>query len=147
MAVAWPTVRARLAAALPAVVGSGVTVYDGPVVSGATPTAYLTIAHSPSSETPSVGDFRQDVAPDGFSAAEDGTVLCELGAITGGTDMPTIFGTFDAIASWVQSDMTLGGVLSQGSTCTVAAQVVQAQTTSGAVQRLVLTFTYFTRIA
>lgn len=143
MATAWPLVRSALATALPGVIGA-VTFYDGPVVTGESPAAYLTLGTQPS-QGESAGSFSQDVGPDGFSALEEGTILAELGAVAGSTRVPDVFTTFAVIATWVQADMTLG-VLSPGSTCTVSASVVEAQTTAGAVQRLLLTFTYTTRL-
>lgn len=146
MAVAWPTVRARLATALPAVVGSSVTVYDGPVVTGDNPPSYLTVAHQPSVEDETAGSYEQtQTGPGGYLSEETGTVLLEVGAITGDSEVPDAFTTADAIHSWVQADQTLG-VLSPGSTSSLAVEVLQAQTTAGAVQRLLLTLTYFTRV-
>jgi hypothetical protein len=146
MAAAWPLVRARLAAALPAVVGAGVTVYDGPKVTNDSPTAYLTIAHQPSVDEDSAGSYDQDrVTNSGYVATESGTVLMELGALTGDPALPDAFGTADAIHAWVQADQTLG-VLTPGSTATLAVEVLQAQNTAGAVQRLLLTLTYTTRL-
>ena len=143
--VAWSAVRSKLAQHLrPLLVG--VSVYDGPIVSGDAPLAYLTIAHSPCADSGEEGSFQQDVGPDGFSVTETGTILAEIGAVTGDSHVPDAFAIFAAVASWIQSDMTLGGTLGAGSTCTVSAQVVQAQTTAGAVQRLQLTVSYFTRI-
>ena len=75
-----------------------------------------------------------------------GFILCELSAVTGYTLVPDVFATFDLIASWIQADQTLGGTLSVASTCSASADVVQAQTTSGAVQRLIITISYQTRI-
>lgn len=146
MAVAWPAVRAYLAANLPGVVGAGVTVFDGPVVTGQDLDAYLTIADQASGDSASAGSFSQEVGPDGFSATETGTVLCELGAVTGGTDVPDVFATFDAIASHLQGNQTLGGTLTPASTVTASADVVQDQTSSGAVQRLLISIAYFTRL-
>ena len=65
---------------------------------------------------------------------------------TGSDDVPSVFATFDAIAAWIQADMTLAGVLSPNATCTASANVVQAQTRAGAVQRLLLTISYTTRL-
>jgi hypothetical protein len=146
MAVAWPAVRAQLAAQLPTVLGDSVTVYDGPVVSGEAPPSYLTIAETPSTDDETGGTFTQEVGPDGFTAIETGTLLCELAAVSGDATVLSVFASFDLIAGWVQADMTLGGVLRPGSTCTVQAAVVQAQTSAGAVQRLIVTFNYFTRL-
>lgn len=146
MSVAWASVRDRLAADLPGVVGASVRVYNGPIVSNENPAAYLTVGHTPSSADESAGSFSQDVGPDGFSAVESGTVVAELAAVTGSTTIPDVFATFDAIAAYVQGDMTLGGTLLPGSTLTVSADVEQSQTTSGAVQRLLLTFAYTARL-
>lgn len=146
MAVAWPTVRARLAAALPAVVGAGVTVYDGPVVTGDTPSAYLTVAHQPSLEDETAGSYEQtQTGPDGYLSEETGTVLMELAAVTGDSTVPSAFTAADAIHAWVQADQTLG-VLTPGSTSSLSVEVLQAQNTAGAVQRLLLTLTYSTRV-
>ena len=144
--VKWPEVKARLVSALPSVIGPTVRVFDGPAPTGENPATYLMVGHAPSTTDDSAGRFTQDVGPDGFSAAENGNVVCELAAITGSTAIPSVFATASAITAWVQADMTLGGVLSPGSTCTVSADVVQDQTTSGAVQRLVLSVNYFARL-
>lgn len=144
MATAWPLVRSALATALPGVIGA-VTFYDGPVVTGESPAAYLTLGTQPS-QGESAGSFSQDVGPDGFAAVESGTILAELAAVTGSTTVPDAFATFDAIAAHVHANQTLGGTLTPGSTVTVSAAVEQAQTTAGAVQRLLLTFAYTTRL-
>lgn len=146
MAVAWPSVRSKLAAALPGVVGTGTTVYDGPVVSGDAPSRYLTIGYQPSRPEEDSGLFQQENGPDGYAVTEVGSVLAELAAVTGSTDVPDVWATFSLIAAWVQADMTLGGTLLPGSTVTAAATVDAAQTTSGAVQRLLITFSYSTSL-
>lgn len=148
MAVAWPTIRAQLAAQLPTVLGPSVTVYDGPAVSGEAPPSYLTIADTPSTDDETGGTFTWDLGPDGFVVVETGTIVCELAAVSGDATVPDVFASFGAIASWVQADMTLGGVLPDGfdTSCTVSATVSQAQTSSGAVQRLIVTFSYSANI-
>lgn len=147
MAVAWQAVKERLAADLPAVVGSSVVTYNGPVVSGRQPSAYLTIGAQPSTEDVSAGTFEQSVGPDGFRATETGTVLCELGAVTGAPQVPSVFASFDAMTAYLQADQTLGGTLRPGSTVTASAEVLQAQTQAGAVQRLLVSVNYFARLA
>lgn len=146
MAIAWNRVRAKLAASLPDIVGSGVTVFNGPIPTGDNPPAALAIAWTPSLDNNLAGRLVQEQAQDGFSATETGSILCELSAVTGDPAIPDTFATFDAIASWIQADQTLGGTLNQGSTCTASADVVQSQTVAGAVQRLIVTITYFTRV-
>lgn len=146
MAVAWPTIRARLAAALPTIVGSTFTVYDGPVLTGDSPDRYLTIAHQPSAEDDSAGSYAlTQTGPGGYLSEENGTVLMELGGVTGDPDVPDVFAAADAIHGWVQVDQTLG-VMNPGSTSSVSVEVLQAQNADGAVQRLLLVLTYFTRV-
>lgn len=140
--VAWLTVKNRLVAALPAVVGA--KVYDGPVVTGEHPTAYVTVGWSPAEDN-DAGSFDPDVAQDGFSSTETGSVVCEFAAVNGSARMPNAFAMLSAFAAWVQADMTLG-VLTQGSTCALSVRVVQAQTTAGATQRLIVSVNYFTRV-
>lgn len=146
MAVAWEAVKARLVAALPGVVGSSVRVFDGPVVDGSAPSSYLTVGWQPSTDDLGVGSFEQGVGPDGYRVTETGTVLCELGAVTGDTTVPSVFASFSAITAHLASDQTLGGTLLPGSTVTAEATVVQGQTQSGAVQRLLIGINYFTNI-
>lgn len=141
--VAWLAVKNRLVAALPSVVGA--KVYDGPVVTGEHPEAYVTVGWSPS-EDAEAGSFDAQVGQDGFSSTESGSVVCEFAAVNGSRRMPDAFAMFSAAAAWVQADMTLGGTLTQGSTCTISARVAQAQTTAGATQRLVVSVNYFTRL-
>lgn len=145
-AVAWPSVRSALVTGLKGALPSTVTVYDGPVVTGDRPSAYLTLAYRPSVDDPSAGDFTQGIGPDGYSAVEAGTVLAELAGVTGSTTVPDVFATFDTIAGYVQAHQTLDGTLTPDAVLTVSADVEQSQTTAGAVQRLLLTFTYTTRI-
>ncbi len=141
MAVLWPDVKDRLVAALPAVLPT-VRVYDGPVVTGETPDAYLTVGWQPSTDDESAGSFEQTPGPDGFSAQESGTVLMELAAVIGDTEVPDGFGLADALTAWVHANPTLGGVLSANGTASLAVEVVEAQTTDGATQRLLLTLSY-----
>lgn len=146
MAVAWPTVRARLASYLPTVVGAGVMVFDGPVTSGDSPAAYITVAHQPSTEDESAGSYEQtQTGPGGYLAEETGTVLLEVAAVSGDEVVPSAFAVVDLIHAWVQADQRLG-VLPQGSTSAVEVEVLQANNAAGAVQRLLVTLTYTTRV-
>lgn len=146
MAVAWESIKARLVSVLPAVVGPSVKVYDGAVVSGDAPAAYLTVAYQPSGAEESAGNFVHDVGPDGFTVVEQGVIECELGAVTGGTNIPSVFSTFDAISAYLADNQTLGGLLVPSSTVTASAVVLQEQTQSGATQRLLVAINYFTRL-
>lgn len=144
MATAWPVIKQRLVAALPGVVTA--TVYDGPVLTGDNPTAYLTVGWQPSTDDLTAGTFEQThTGPGGFFAEERGTVLLELGVSTGDPDMPSAFAQADALTAWVSADQTLG-VMTPGSTSSTEFDVVQDQNSAGAVQRLLLTLSYTTRI-
>lgn len=146
MTVAWPTVRARLASQLPAVVGAGATVYDGPVVTGDAPSAYVTVAHQPSVDTDSAGDYSQDrTSFGGYVAEERGSILLEVAAVSGDPAVPDAFTIAAAVHDWVQADQTLG-VLSADATCVLGTTVLQSQNAAGAVQRLLLTLTYTTLV-
>lgn len=146
MSAAWPVVRARLAAHLPTILPAGTAVYDGPVLTGDSPAAYVTVAHRPSVEDESAGEYSQDRTPiTGYVAEETGTVLLEVAAVSGNPDMPSAFGLVAAIQSWVQNDQTLG-VLTPGSAAALSVEVLQDQNQAGAVQRLLVTLSYFTRL-
>lgn len=143
--VSWPAVRAYLVAQAPGVL-TGYTVYDGAVVKNDAPTHYLTVGDQPSQDDDRSGEFEQGVGPDGFSALESGSVLCELGATSGDPQVPDTFAAFALLAAHLQANQTLGGALSPGSTVTASATVSQEQNRAGAVQRLLVSIDYTTRI-
>jgi hypothetical protein len=147
MTVAWPTVKDRLVALLPTLPGfAGVLVFDGPAVTGEAPAAYVTVGWQESTDDDTAGSYEQtQTGPEGFAAEETGTVLLEFAAVTGDVTVPSAFGLVDALQNSVQTDQTLG-VLGRGSTASLAVEVVQSQTTSGAVQRLLVSLTYFARL-
>jgi hypothetical protein len=142
--ILWPRVKTALVTALPTVLPDA-NVYDGPVVTGEKPIRYVTVGWQPSTDDVSAGSFEQSTAPDGFSAQEDGTVLLEVAAVTGATDVPDAFDLAEAISLWVQNNQTLG-VLSANATADVSAEVLEAQTRAGAAQRLLLTVGYTTLV-
>ena len=146
MTAAWPLVRDQLVTVLPGLL-TGVTVWDGKVVTQHKPAAFVTIGYQPSASEDSAGSYQQGPsAVGGFDAVENGTVLMEAGARTGSTETPDAFGIAQAIQDWVHANQTLSGVLSKDATASIGVQVVQAQKASGAVQRLLITLTYFTRV-
>lgn len=145
--IVWPLVKAHLVAVLPGIVGTGVTVYDGPVVTGQTPSAYLTVGDQPSVNSSGAGSFRQEVTElGGYTAAESGSVLCEMGAVTGSTSVPSIWESCAAITAYLHANQTLGGVLYAAGTVEFSGDPESEQTTSGAVQRLLFSVNYQTRI-
>lgn len=144
MTVIWPDVKQRLVAELRALLEPDVTVFDGPVVTGDDPLAYLCVGDQPSSDDDGAGEFEQDRGPDGFTVTESGVVLCEIGAVNGDTTMPSAWAVFDAVATYVQQNQTLNGLLEVNATLRAAATVLQAQTYEGAAQRLLVSITYST---
>lgn len=146
MGTQWPVVHARLVALLPSLTGwSGVPVYDGPPVTGDAPTDYCTVGFALNED--SAGNFEHERSGNGFQVQESGGVRCELVVTTGDTDLPTVraraFTLMDAVEETIRADQTLG-VLSPASTTALTVDVVPAQSTSGAQQRLVFTVGYFT---
>lgn len=144
MAVAWPSVKARLVELLPTLTPAAAMVFDGPVPTGEQPASYWTVGWQPSTDDEDAGSFEQTTGKDGFSAAETGTVLLEL-AVVDGADMPSSFTLFDALADYVQATPTLG-ILVTGTTSGLSAAVVPEQNRAGAVHRLLVTFTYSTDV-
>jgi hypothetical protein len=139
-------VKARLVALLPTLSGwSGVPAYNGPVVTGDAPTEYATVGYVKDEDFG--GSFEQDRGL-GDVPVENGTVRTEIVCWTGATDHPAVlaraFVLYDAWQAWVDGDPTLG-VLKQGSTSSLSVDVLPAQTTGGAVQRLAVTLTYLAR--
>lgn len=146
MAVAWPTVKDRLAALIPTLTPAPAATYDGPVPTGDSPPSYCCVGWQPSTDDESAGSYDQSrTGPGGFLAEETGTVLLEFGAVTGDTVVPSAFALVDALHASVQADQTLG-VLSAGSTISMLVDVVEAQSAGGSVQRLLVSLTYFTRV-
>lgn len=148
MSVAWPTVKDRLVALLPTLPGyTDVKVYDGPSTSAHSVARWVTVGYQPSTEDLSAGSYEQtQTGAGGFLSEERGTVGLEFSASVADAEIPDAFGLVDALHDSVQADQTLG-VMTPGSTSSLSVSVVQAQSTKGAVQRLLVTFTYFTRVA
>lgn len=146
MATQWPLVHAHLVATLPTLAGWPSNVYDGPPVTGDAPTRYATVGYVFGEDNG--GDFRTDTAGNGFQIEETGSVRGEIVTTTGSADLVTVraqaFAMADALEAYVRGNRTLGGVLSTQGTATLRFDVVPAQTTQGATQRLPFTLDYFT---
>ena len=141
---AWPTVKDRLAVLLPSLPGWSVaSVYNGHVLTGDTPTTFVTVGYVPGEDF--AGSFEQTYTPGGM-LEEVGTVRSEIVCGAGDDDLPGMqalaFALFDAWQAEVTRDGSLG-VLNGGS-ASLAVDVQPAQTTDGAVQRLVVTLSYAT---
>lgn len=143
---AWPSVKSRLVALLPTLPGwAGVSVYNGPVVTGDAPTSFATVGFVPGEDFG--GSYEQERGA-GDAPLEVGTVRTEIVVSDGGTDLPAVesraFALMDAWQAEVDRDPRLG-VLRQGSTSALTVDVQPSQTTGGAVQRLTATLSYTAR--
>lgn len=140
MSAYWPVVQARLVALLPTLLGSGVTVFDGPSAGREKGTRqYVTVGYTTEGtggsyvqpDSPTSGDIRE----------EQGQVECELVDWSGDLDLPTkrttVFGWANLLEAAVRADQTLG-VLPKGSTMALAGEPLSGSTTF----RLVLTVSY-----
>jgi len=145
MATQWPVVHARLVALLPTLAGWPPFVFDGPPVTGDDPQVYATVGYAFGFD--GAGRFSQTRAGNGFQVEETGSVQCEVVSVTGDVDLALMrsqaFALMDALDAELRRDQTLG-VLPQASTCSLSVDVVPAQATSGAVQRLPFSIDYFT---
>lgn len=147
MATQWPVVHARLVALLPTLPGwSDVQVFDGPPITGDSPTDYVTVGYAV--DEGSAGSFSHERSGGGYQVEETGTVRCELVSLGGETDLLEVrasaFALMDALEVAIRTDQTLG-VMPQGSTSALDVDVVPSQTNRGAQQRLPFTVRYFVR--
>ena len=146
MASQWPLVHARLVALVEGLDPAPDATYDGPPVTGDSPTTYATVGYVYGED--SAGEFTTDTT-NSYQIAETGSVRGEFVATDGAPDALSAvrakaFALTDALEAAVRSDRTLGGVLSAQGTATLRVDVVPSQTTSGAMQRLSFTLDYFT---
>ena len=149
MSAAWPVVVDRLVSQLPSLPGwSGIKVYDGPVVTGATPTDFVTVGYVDGEDFG--GSYEQTRNGEGGYEGcleESGTVRSEIVCQTGGDKVPAMraraFALVDAWEAWVSSDETLG-VLGPLTASSLAVDVQPIQNTAGSAQRLTVTLTYLT---
>lgn len=147
MSAAWPVLIDRLVSLLPTLPGwAGVEVYDGPPVTADDPTDYVTVGYVVGEDFG--GTYEQSRGLDGCMLEESGTIRSELVCQTGEVDLPSVraraFLLVDAWEAEIARDKSLG-VLAPSSTSSLSVDVAPAQTTSGAVQRLTVTLSYFSR--
>lgn len=141
----WPVVQQRLVELLPSLLGDDVLVYDGPPLSDRGANNYVTVGWSESGDS---GSFTPTDEPVTAMRAETGVVVCEFVVWGGDETLPayrtTAFEYVDALEQSLRDDERIG-VLPPSSTTSLAADVVSAQDSTGATQRLVVSVNYFVR--
>lgn len=152
-AAAWPTLKARLVTLLSEFDGyalstdatvsdsSTALVYDGPLVQGDDPMRFVTVGWQDSTDDVSAGDYDHSRGPDGWSAAESGTVLLEVASTTGDSEVPDAFSMVADLEGAVTADPSLG-VLEGAPTVSLSVSVAEAQSGLGATQRLLVSLGY-----
>lgn len=144
MAAWWPVVQARLLELVPTFTGAAdFTVYDGPRTTDTDARKRISVGYSEADETG--GSF--EVADTAVTSLrqESGTVLCEVVSWSGDDELPThraaVLAVFDDLDAAVRLDQQLG-VLPQGSTSSLSADLVPARDGKGTKQRLIVTVSY-----
>lgn len=144
---AWPLVVNRLVAVLPTLSGwSGVTVYDGQMVTGDSPADFVTVGFVPGEDF--AGSYEQ-ARPEAWAVEETGTVRSQLVSQVGDQNQTParrarVFALADAWEQWVTADPTLG-VLAPSSTASLSVDVEPVQNSAGSAARLIVTVSYLAR--
>jgi hypothetical protein len=144
---AWPNVKAAIAAgaeSLPEF--SDAEVYIGPTPTNDAPLKSLEVGFV--NDENNAGTYSRSLAYDGTVWGETGDVRSTIVAQAGDDD-PSIaeadaFTMADALAGWIASDPTLGGVLSLDSEVRTSVDVLSISNARGTATELVLTLTYTT---
>jgi hypothetical protein len=144
MSPAWPDVAARLVEMFEA---AGVSnVYYGQPVTADVAGIYATVGYV---QDDAGGTYAVEPIYDGSQLLETGTVVCQVAAQTGESELEgvraDVFAVADAFQADVRADRTLGGVLSVDCTCTTDVAVHGMQDVGGAAQTLVISVNYTTR--
>lgn len=142
----WPTVAAGVLALAPTLPEfAGFAVYDGQPISGEQSGDYLCVGFVVDDTS---GSFRQAPDPSGMATQEAGEVKCHLVSATGDTDPSyarnRAFAAAGALQAGLYADNTLGGLLGDDTTLSLAVDVVGVQNAEGSAQSLLLTVTYWT---
>lgn len=145
MATQWPLVVQRLVTLLPTLPGwSGVSVFDGPPVTGDDPNAWCTVGYISDDKA---GNYTTTQHDDGFSRHETGEVRSEVVCNTGDDDLTIVrarlFALLDAVDVAVRADRRLG-VLSAEGTSTFAVEVMSVKDAQGTAQGATFTLHYTT---
>jgi hypothetical protein len=155
----WPVVQQALVALLPTLDGyDDVLVYDGPALSDTASPMWVTVGWSSlgplggsrGSGAGDSGSFDGDTdEPVDRMWAERGSVACEFVVWSGDeqaltTHRASAFALVNTLQHSIRLDPTLG-VLPPGCATSLSAEVVSAQDSSGAAQRLIVSVNYFVR--
>lgn len=143
---AWPQVYTGLLSLLPTLPElSEVAIFDGQPVSNDNPMVWITVGFRTDD---GAGAYTVEHDPSGGGWVETGTVLCHVASNAGDTD-PSVArdAAFGYVAAWqkaLESDQTLGGVLTVGSVITLGVQVLGVQNEQGSATGLLVTVNYRT---
>jgi hypothetical protein len=124
-------------------------VFDGPKPETSGVKDYVLVGSTGEDEDSASADFAlSDLGPGGW-VDETGSVECSAWSWSGGTDIAAqrsaAVATFEACRDAVHADRTLGGALDLNELATVTGfRLRQAQTTEGAIARVLFTVTYQT---
>lgn len=142
----WGDIHSALLAKLPTLSAfSGWSVFDGYPVTNASPLNSVTVGFVTDE---GAGTFQQSRDTSGFAVAEVGTHRSMIRCNAGDTD-PTItrgraFAAFTDWQRWILEDQTLGGLLSEQTEITLAADVSSVQDVQGSATGLLVTLAYQT---
>ncbi|GAC1374656.1 MAG: hypothetical protein NVSMB4_02320 [Acidimicrobiales bacterium] len=145
MSAQWPKVVNRLLTLLPTLPGwSGVTLFDGPPVTGDNPNLFATIGYVKDDQA---GNYTSTQHDDGFNRHETGEVKCELVVNSGDPGLSGVraqaFALMDALDASLRSDRRMG-VLSPEGTSTLVVDVLSITDPAGTAQALTFAVHYTT---
>jgi hypothetical protein len=142
MTSVWPTVVERLVSLWTS--ATSAAVFDGPPITSAAPPDYVTVGFV---EDDNAGTYFAEAIYDGSMYQETGTVVSQIVAQSGGTDIAAcrtrVFAIEQQLRDAVKADHTLG-VLSRDGTSTLTTDVQVVQNSNGSAVSLVLTYGYTT---
>jgi hypothetical protein len=144
---AWPAVKAALASGASTLSAfSETSIYIGPQATKAAPRRKFEVGFVNDENT--AGTYGRSPVYDGTAWSETGEVRSTIVAQTGDSD-PSIaeadaFAMADALDAWVQSDRTLGGVLSPDCDVHTATDVLSISNARGTATELVYVLRYTT---
>lgn len=142
----WPAVVGKLVAVWSAaVVSADDAVYDGPPTEADVKLRWVTVGYQEDEDQGPGGQFQRAQIYDGSCWQETGQVLCEITAQASDPGIAAVrasaFQLLDVLTEAVESDLTLGGLLT---TCELVVQPWPRADANQAEQRLRLSVNYTT---